>query len=102
MLPDKPYVGDGCQTFRNGFLNELFFAIFAKTQVLLGGGQDAMNVTTTGAREGHFEIRFWHRVFEEELSRAKGGFGPCNTLAVHPQGTGYTIGGEDGYIRVHQ
>ena len=71
-------------------------------QVLLGGGQDAMNVTTTSAREGQFEIRFWHQVFEEELSRVKGGFGPCNTIAVHPQGTGYTIGGEDGYVRVHQ
>jgi hypothetical protein len=38
-----------------------------------------MAVTTTGARHGHFEIRFWHRVFEEEVARVKGGFGPCNT-----------------------
>jgi len=72
-----------------------------KPYVLLGGGQDAMNVTTTGARQGQFEVRFWHRVFEEELARAKGGFGPCNTIACHPKGTGYTIGGEDGYVRVH-
>jgi len=76
LLPDKPYL-------------------------LLGGGQDAMNVTTTGTRQGQFEIRFWHKVFEEELASVKGGFGPCNTLAAHPQGTGYTIGGEDGYVRVH-
>jgi translation initiation factor 3 subunit I len=50
-----------------------------RSLVLLGGGQDAMNVTTTGARQGQFEVRFWHQVFEEELARVKGGFGPCNT-----------------------
>ena len=81
-----------------------------------------MAVTTTSARQGGFEIRFWHRVFEEEVARVKGGFGPCNTsvsalsraleaqslisrfrsLAVHPQSKGYSIGGEDGYVRVHQ
>jgi len=55
-----------------------------------------MNVTTTGARQGHFEVRFFHRIFEEEVSRVKGGFGPCNSIAAHPQGKGYAIGGEDG------
>lgn len=51
-----------------------------KPYVLVGGGQEAMSVTTTSARQGGFEIRFWHRVFEEEVGRVKGGFGPCNTL----------------------
>ena len=50
-----------------------------KPYVLVGGGQEAMAVTTTSARQGGFEIRFWHRVFEEEVARVKGGFGPCNT-----------------------
>ncbi|GAA5971815.1 hypothetical protein JCM3765_003507 [Sporobolomyces pararoseus] len=72
-----------------------------KPYVLMGGGQEAMNVTTTGARHGHFEVRFFHRVFEEEVARVKGGFGPCNTVAAHPQGKGYAIGGEDGYVRLH-
>lgn len=67
-------------------------------QVVMGGGQEAMNVTTTGARQGHFEVRFFHRIFEEEVSRVKGGFGPCNSVAVHPQGKGYAIGGEDGCV----
>lgn len=62
----------------------------------MGGGQEAMNVTTTGARHGHFEVRFFHRIFEEEVAHVKGGFGPCNTIAAHPQGKGYSIGGEDG------
>lgn len=83
-----------------------------------------MAVTTTSARQGHFEIKFWHRVFEEEVAHVKGGFGPCNTcvlfcfgihleggllilfrldrIAAHPLMKGYSIGGEDGYVRVHQ
>jgi WD40 repeat protein len=72
-----------------------------KPYILVGGGQEAMAVTTTSARQGNFEIRMWHVVFEEEVSRIKGGFGPCNSIAVHPEGKGYAIGGEDGYVRLH-
>ncbi|KAG5653759.1 translation initiation factor eIF3 subunit [Sphagnurus paluster] len=69
--------------------------------ILLGGGQEAMNVTTTSLRQGKFETRFWHKVLEEEVGRVKGHFGPINTIAVHPAGTCYASGGEDGFIRVH-
>ncbi|CAG8749376.1 9912_t:CDS:2, partial [Acaulospora colombiana] len=47
--------------------------------ILLGGGQEAMNVTTTSLRQGKFETRFWHKIFEEEVGRVKGHFGPINT-----------------------
>jgi len=47
--------------------------------VLLGGGQEAMSVTMTSLRQGKFEARFWHRIFEEEVGRVKGHFGPLNT-----------------------
>ena len=40
--------------------------------VILGGGQDAMSVTTTSSRAGKFESRFWHKLFEEEVGRVKG------------------------------
>ncbi len=50
-----------------------------KPYVLLGGGQDAMSVTTTSLRQGKFETRFWHKVLEEEVGRVKGHFGPVNT-----------------------
>lgn len=69
--------------------------------VLVGGGQEAMNVTTTSLRQGKFETRFWHKIFEEEVGRVKGHFGPINTIAVHPAGTTYASGGEDGFVRVH-
>ncbi|MCJ1362883.1 translation initiation factor eIF3 subunit [Acarospora aff. strigata] len=72
-----------------------------KDFVILGGGQAAMDVTTTTTRQGKFEARFYHKIFEDEIGRVKGHFGPLNTIAVHPQGSGYASGGEDGYVRVH-
>lgn len=69
--------------------------------VLLGGGQAAMDVTTTAARQGKFESRIYHKIFEEEIGRVRGHFGPLNTVAVHPKGEGYCSGGEDGYVRIH-
>jgi translation initiation factor 3 subunit I len=68
---------------------------------LLGGGQEAMEVTTTDTRQGKFEARFYHLVFEEEFARVKGHFGPINSLTFHPRGTQYTSGAEDGFLRVH-
>ncbi|CAG5118098.1 unnamed protein product, partial [Candidula unifasciata] len=69
--------------------------------VVLGGGQEAMQVTTTSTRVGKFDARFFHLVFEEEFGRVKGHFGPINSLAFHPDGKSYSSGGEDGYVRVH-
>ena len=55
-------------------------------QVVLGGGQEAMDVTTTSTRIGKFDARFFHTVFEEEIGRVKGHFGPINSTAFHPDG----------------
>lgn len=72
-----------------------------KDFVILGGGQAAMDVTTTSARQGKFEARFYHKIFEDEIGRVRGHFGPLNTIAVHPLGIAYASGGEDGYVRMH-
>ncbi|KAG8168690.1 hypothetical protein KVR01_001439 [Diaporthe batatas] len=72
-----------------------------KDFVILGGGQAAMDVTTTAARQGKFEARFYHKIFEEEVGRVRGHFGPLNTVAADPTGKSYASGGEDGYVRVH-
>ncbi|XP_065381805.1 eukaryotic translation initiation factor 3 subunit I isoform X2 [Macaca fascicularis] len=69
--------------------------------VVLGGGQEAMDVTTTSTRIGKFEARFFHLAFEEEFGRVKGHFGPINSVAFHPDGKSYSSGGEDGYVRIH-
>jgi translation initiation factor 3 subunit I len=60
-----------------------------------------MDVTTTAARQGKFEARFYHKIFEDEIGRVRGHFGPLNTVAADPTGKGYASGGEDGYVRVH-
>jgi len=69
--------------------------------VLIGGGQDAMSVTTTSAGAGKFECRFFHMIYNEEFGRIPGHFGPINTIAIHPFGKSYASGGEDGFIRLH-
>ena len=86
--------------------------------VVIGGGQDARDVTTTAARDGKFDARFFHMLLEEEFGRVKGHFGPINTLAFHPDGKSYCSGNycfaiavdnsinfsgaEDGFIRAHK
>lgn len=68
--------------------------------VIVGGGQDAMEVTTTSTRQGKFDSRFFHLIYEEEFARVKGHFGPINSLLFHPDGKSYASGGEDGFVRV--
>jgi translation initiation factor 3 subunit I len=81
--PDKTANGTDYLTLIKTFAGETPLNSAAiipnKPYIICGGGQEAMAVTTTSARQGGFEIRFWHRVFEEEVARVKGGFGPCNT-----------------------
>ncbi len=64
--------------------------------ILLGGGQDAQNVTTTSAAQGKFETRFFHTIYGEEFGRVRGHFGPINALDVHPFGRSFASGSEDG------
>lgn len=68
--------------------------------VVLGGGQEAMDVTTTSTRSGKFDSRFFHLIYEEEFARLKGHFGPINSLQFHPDGKSYASGGEDGFVRI--
>eukprot|EP00525_Craspedostauros_australis_P010388 CAMPEP_0198134228 /NCGR_PEP_ID=MMETSP1442-20131203/59971_1 /TAXON_ID= /ORGANISM="Craspedostauros australis, Strain CCMP3328" /LENGTH=396 /DNA_ID=CAMNT_0043795369 /DNA_START=39 /DNA_END=1230 /DNA_ORIENTATION=+ len=73
-----------------------------KDHILLGGGQEAMSVTTTSGKVGKFETRFFHLVYEEEFGCVKGHFGPINAIAINPNGLNYASGAEDGYVRLHQ
>lgn len=72
-----------------------------KDHILLGGGQEAMSVTTTSGKVGKFETRFFHLVYEEEFGSVKGHFGPINALGINPNGRSYASGAEDGYVRLH-
>lgn len=72
-----------------------------RDHVLLGGGQEASQVTTTAVRQGKFDSRFFHLVYEDEVARCKGHFGPINSVAFSPDGRGFSTGGEDGLVRMH-
>lgn len=69
--------------------------------VIVGGGQEAMNVTTTSSKVGHFEVDFYHQVYAEYLGSVKGHFGPVNSVAFAPNGKSFVSGAEDGYVRLH-
>ena len=69
--------------------------------IVLGGGQDASQVTTTSARAGKFESVFFHKIYAEQFGSVRGHFGPINTVAFHPDGRSFSTGGEDGYVRLH-
>jgi len=69
--------------------------------VFLGGGQDAMSVTTSSHKAGKFDAKIFHKVFTDEIGGIKGHFGPINALAISPDGRSFTTGGEEGYVRVH-
>lgn len=64
--------------------------------VVVGGGQDAMSVTTTSSKMGKLDAVFFHLVFEDELGSVKGHFGPINTLQIAPHGRRCARGGGRG------
>nr|PVC49610.1 eukaryotic translation initiation factor 3 subunit [Theileria orientalis] len=72
-----------------------------KAHILLGGGQEADQVTTTAASEGKFQALIYNLIHEEEVGSIKGHFGPINTLTFLADGTGYVSGGEDGFVRIY-
>jgi translation initiation factor 3 subunit I len=69
--------------------------------VIAGGGQDAMSVTTTSSKVGHFQVDFFHMVYQDYMGNVKGHFGPVNTCSFSPDGKQYASGSEDGYVRLH-
>lgn len=68
--------------------------------ILVGGGQDEKEVTTTG-KKGGFEIKLVNYVTSEELAEIKGHFGPVHSLDFSPDGKSFASGSEDGYTRLH-
>lgn len=68
--------------------------------MVLGGGQEAMNVTATSTRIDKFEAAFFPVAFEEEFGRVKGHFRPISSVAFHPHGKSYSSVGKDDYTTI--
>ena len=73
-----------------------------KFHVLLAGGQDARDVTTTQATEGGFQIKMLSIIFNQELAEILGHFGTVHTIAYSPDGVCFASGSEDGYVHYHK
>ena len=68
--------------------------------IVVGGGQDEKEVTTS-RKKGGFEIKIVNYITSEELAEVKGHFGPVHTLTFSPNGKSFASGSEDGYVRLH-
>jgi len=72
-----------------------------KDHVIVGGGESAQFVTQTKLDTSQFRMRFFHKIYENELGSITGHFGPVNALSFSPDGKSFSSGAEDGYVRVH-
>jgi translation initiation factor 3 subunit I len=70
--------------------------------LILGGGQEARDVTTTSASAGKFETRFFDLVVTRELGRVKGHFGPIHSVDFTPDGWRFASGSETGNVILYQ
>lgn len=73
-----------------------------KFHILMCGGQDAKDVTTTGAGSGGFDMKLYNIIYNEMLASIKGHFGTVHSVAFHPDGMSFASGSEDGYVHYHR
>jgi len=69
--------------------------------VIMGGGEQAQDVTQTGATSEQFKVRFYNTIHATPLGSVAGHFGPVNALAFSPDGRSFVSGSEDGHVRLH-
>lgn len=73
-----------------------------KYHILIGGGQDARDVTQTAENEGSFETRLYNIIYEEEMAQIKGHFGPVHSIQISPDGKSFVTVSEDGTVRLQR
>lgn len=66
--------------------------------VIVGGGQEARDVTTKG-EEGGFQVRFYSKIYENFIGLLDlGHIGPINALTFSPDCKALASGGEDSVV----
>jgi len=73
-----------------------------KFDIMIAGGQDAKDVTTTTAEAGGFEMKLFSIFYNEKLAEIHGHFGPVHSIDFSPDGRAFASGAEDGYVHYHQ
>jgi translation initiation factor 3 subunit I len=73
-----------------------------KFHVICAGGQDAKDVTTTGADSGGFEMKMYNIIFGDKLVEITGHFGPVHSTSFSPDGHAFASGAEEGYVHYHR
>jgi len=73
-----------------------------KFHILAAGGQDAKDVTQTGADAGGFEMKMFSLIFGDKLADIHGHFGPVHSVNFSPDGYAFASGAEDGYVHYHK
>lgn len=69
--------------------------------VMVGGGQAAIDVTTTIHGKGKFEIQFFHTILEEKIGEIRTGhFSPINAICCTNDGKHFITGAEEGNCRI--
>lgn len=69
--------------------------------IMVGGGQAAIDVTTTTHGKGKFEIQFFHIIFEEKICEIRTGhFSPINAICCTGDGKHFITGAEEGNCRI--
>lgn len=68
--------------------------------VLVGGGVEAVDVTTTKG-DSKFAVKFFHSVYENVLGQHFCHFGTINTVLWHPSGHMFASGAHDGFVKLH-
>lgn len=87
---------------RTAFFSPLMSVENGKFHVIIGGGQDPKDVTTTKSKEGGFESKLYNMITHEELAIIKGHFGPVHSLEISPDGRTLVTASEDGTIRAQR
>lgn len=88
---------------RTASISPLFDSdVHQKFHMIMGGGQDAKDVTTTDAAAGGFEMKIFNLIFGEKLVEIGGHFGPVHSICFSPDGFAFASGAEDGYVHYHR